>query len=784
MKKTFLGILSNFWPHLLIILVTCLFFYQVFLGKIPISGDVMVGGYLPWLDYKWGYSTGVPVKNPITSDTISLIFPLRELAVSYIKTGVWPLWNPYLLAGVPLLADFQSAPFSPTNIVYFFTSMINGWTLQVIAQHILAAYFTYLLARYWKISRLGSVVAGLAYAFSGYNILMSSWNVHVLVGAFIPLILLLADKWFKEGKMLSLVFLSLSVALDYFSGYPQLVFYMLLSLFLLCIWHLRITREYFVKVILLGLFVVLGFLLTAIQLFPAVELILSSQRGVESIPAKWIYLVWQELITFFAPDYYGNHATANYWGYKNYMSNLGFMSVAGFVLATISLNLWQKVREIKFLVLLVVFSLLLAFPTPLAIFVSETGLLGSKAMVSYRVLIIYALAVSLAIGYGLDYWLKNGKRVNLVKPIILPGAVLLGFGIYTALSYFGGASEEIWKHKVSLRNLILPSLSLLAAFVSFVCAKYFKSLSKISVFVVILAMFVELFYFGWKFTPFTRSDLVYPETPITNYLENFQEPSRVNGFDGIMPVNMGMPYRIEFSGGYEPIYPLNTAKYIAVLNSNNIGVTPQDRFGIIDRMSSPLSDLLNTEYFLVKTDSLNFLLKEQKGNEYLEHVFTDKSVSILKNKNALPRAAMFFDWQTLPKEEHLGLLIDPKFSYKEKLLIEEEIKFTKQPKSDWKVEFTKYASLETILKVTTKTDGLLFVSDTMFPGWKAFRGNEEIKIYLADHMFRAVEVPKGEWEIRFVYKPESFFLGIKVTLASLFILVILALYFKKGKPKL
>lgn len=753
-----------------------MFFYQIFLGKIPISGDVMVGGYLPWLDYTWGYPTGVPVKNPITSDTISLIFPLRELAVSYIKSGIWPLWNPYLLAGVPLLADFQSAPFSPTNVFYFITSTTNGWTMQVVAQHLLAAFFTYLLARYWGISKFGATVSSFAYAFSGYNILMSEWNVHVLVGAFIPLILLLADKWFKEGRFLSLVYLSFVVAFDYFAGYPQLVFYMLLALFLLCVWHFKATREYLTKSILLGVFVALGFLLTAVQLFPAVELILSSQRGVETIPDKWIYLVWQEIITFFAPDYYGNHATANYWGFKNYMSNLGFMSVSGFIIATFALNLWAKVREIKYLVLLVIFSLLLAFPTPLATFVSEAGLLGSKAMVSYRGLIIYSLAMSLAIGFGIDYWLK-AKSIGVVKHLALPGVVLGVFGVYAALSFFSGnnfqlltSEEQLWKHKVALRNLILPSISLLAVGLSIFLAKHFRSLLHLSVLFAVVAMFCELFYFGWKFTPFTRADLVYPQTPITEFLRDIQRPTRVNGFDGIMPVNMGIPYRIEFSGGYEPVYPLDTAKYIAVLNSAQSRASPQDRFGIVDRMPSPLVDFLNTEYFLVKTDSLSSLL-QGKDKASLELAFTDKSVSVLRNKNALPRASMFYDWQAVSQDKQLELLVNSEFPYKERLLVDEEIGLSRHFKSAWEISFAKYAPLETVLHVSTKEDGLLFVADAMYPGWKAFRGNQEVKIHRANYIFRAVQVPKGEWEIKFVYQPKSFYQGLKVSAVSLLFLL-------------
>jgi hypothetical protein len=202
------------------------FFWKFFIfGQIPLPGDFITGVYYPWLDYKWGYDVGVPVKNPITTDVVSLIYPEQMLGIDLLKKGSWPLWNPYILAGTPLLANLQAAPFSPTIFVYFLTDKITAWSIQIILQHILAALFMYILLRHIKISKLGSILGSIAYSFSGFNLIFSQWNGHTLSAAFIPIIIYFVDKLLTKTKLIYIAGLSLALTFQLFSGYPQVSFY-------------------------------------------------------------------------------------------------------------------------------------------------------------------------------------------------------------------------------------------------------------------------------------------------------------------------------------------------------------------------------------------------------------------------------------------------------------------------------------------------------------------------------------------------------------------------------
>jgi uncharacterized membrane protein YfhO len=83
------------------------------------------------------------------------------------------------------------------------------------------------------------------------------------------------------------------------------------------------------------------------------------------------------------------------------------------------------------------------------------------------------------------------------------------------------------------------------------------------------------------------------------------------------------------------------------------------------------------------------------------------------------------------------------------------------------VEFISESNNRIDLHVRTKENALLVLSDTYYPGWKAFIDEEKVKIYKADYNFRAIALKPGEHEIKFVYDPISFKIGMLVSLLTL-----------------
>ena len=142
--------LKRYFPILFLVLAVLVFFHKsVIDSAVPLPADIVVGVYYPWLDYKWeGYPAGVPVKNPLLSDVPSLIYPQKIYAMSQIKSGMLPLWNPLMFNGYPLMANFQSAVFNPFNVFFLLARPAVAWSWYIAFQPFLAGLFTYLLLRY------------------------------------------------------------------------------------------------------------------------------------------------------------------------------------------------------------------------------------------------------------------------------------------------------------------------------------------------------------------------------------------------------------------------------------------------------------------------------------------------------------------------------------------------------------------------------------------------------------------------------------------------------------
>jgi len=71
------------------------------------------------------------------------------------------------------------------------------------------------------------------------------------------------------------------------------------------------------------------------------------------------------------------------------------------------------------------------------------------------------------------------------------------------------------------------------------------------------------------------------------------------------------------------------------------------------------------------------------------------------------------------------------------------------------------------VSVNAPGGGWLILADTWFPGWQAVAGGEQLPIYPALSVLRAVQLPVGIYDLEFVYKPLSFAFGLLMTLLGL-----------------
>jgi hypothetical protein len=91
-----------------------------------------------------------------------------------------------------------------------------------------------------------------------------------------------------------------------------------------------------------------------------------------------------------------------------------------------------------------------------------------------------------------------------------------------------------------------------------------------------------------------------------------------------------------------------------------------------------------------------------------------------------------------------------------------------------KIELVSYKANELVYKYSAGGKRLAIFSDIYYPaGWKSFLDGKESKYFRADYVLRAMIVPQGNHEIRFVFEPSSYINGNRISLASSILLILL-----------
>ncbi len=92
---------------------------------------------------------------------------IRVLTGRLIAQGILPLWNPYIFAGMPLLASIQPGVLYPPNWLFAVFSPGVAMNVLVITTYHLALIGSYLYARRTGMTRLGALVTGIIFSFGG-----------------------------------------------------------------------------------------------------------------------------------------------------------------------------------------------------------------------------------------------------------------------------------------------------------------------------------------------------------------------------------------------------------------------------------------------------------------------------------------------------------------------------------------------------------------------------------------------------------------------------------------
>ncbi len=745
----------KYLPIVFLIGVVLVYYWKVFRGYIPLPGDLLVGAYYPWLESKWGYAVGVPVKNTLISDIFSQFFMWKaEIVKSFINLK-WPLWNPYSYSGYPLIANYNSGPLNPFNLIELILGKVNGWTWLVVSQAIGSVLSMYWYLRTIKKETLPSLIGSVVYAFGGFAILWSQFVNADFAMIWIPIVLIVIEKTKSNNDRRNLLWLSPLFFLIVTAGHLQALIYAAILTVFYYVYRIGIQKKAFN--IFFSLALLFSICFSAIQLLPTVELMNHSIRFDDSSIAGINYglLPPENLITLIAPDYFGNPSTGNFWGYFNYHETVTYAGVIGIVGLIFGLIFFNKLKIGKFFLIASVVSLLFQFSTPLgeAIYKFKVPFLWTS--VAGRINMIYLLGVSVVVVEMIEE-LSSLSWMQKVR-IFIPSTLALGIGMVISFYSLRLLSQpdivsqlypNINNLNIGLRNLAFPLMFSGLLFGIFLLSRKIK-IWKWLVMIIVLA---DLFRFGWKYSPIVPKLFAYPPTEITDYLKKDKSIFRIDKERAeIMPPNTWMAYELSSPSGYDP---MAISKYVKAFNFDlNLEMNPGvSRYSELTNYDAEALGKYNVKYLLaikrdekavVPGDNINYRINEKEW----KRVFQTPAVAVLLNTKYKERARVINSDGT-----------DAKGS----------------------TEITSYENNKVVIKFNNIDGTKLLLSDTYYPGWEATINGRQTKIGDEIVPFRTVDITGiKDGEIVFEYKPQSFRWGLAISEISLFIWLLIVVLNKK-----
>ena len=793
----------------------CAYFWQVVFGGLVLAPTDLIFQF-PF--FREAAPPGFEhARNPLLSDPVLKFYPWHLIAREAVQNGEFPFWNPYIYAGAPLFANGESAVLYPFNVLGYLLPLPEALALSAILRTFVAGLGMFLFLRTLKAGRFGSLVAAVTFMFGSS---MTVWLNYPIGNAYawMPLLFFLGERLVASRGLLYPPLISIVIAVQILGGHYQVSFAMLLAWGLYCLFRLigisrssANRRHVTALVLLLASSTVVGFMLTAVQLIPFWEWlklgnevqIRTEQRSASLVdPSFWKDVV--TLITFVLPNSLGNPT----WGsplsffHSNYIEQMGYMGIVPLTLAMSAVMVARsKATPIAgqqpqgnvgpapqsalslFLAGMGLFFLGLALRLPILDLVNQLPVFNIVAIPRYRLVYTFCVAVLAGIGAGALFGPQPDARIyRRVKWGLLTFAAAAVFFLITVywivlnsgetLSSYNRLRElyPILTEAFSPGNLSMyfpvPVACLFAG--TLTLHRQYPIRAELSMTLVLGLVLLDLFTFGAGFNPAIPQSQVFPQTRATQFLRDrpaSQSLDRIVAMRDDLPPSTGSPYQLYEVAGTD--FP--TLRYAELAQAAG-GYLP-DNFRIaFSELQPKLINLMNVRYLIasVKPSGLD--------DKQLREVYHDSSVSIYENPECLPRAYLVHRARVLSEAASiLATLKSADFDPRAEIILEEPPPTELSghaTRTDDLVQITRYRFQQVSLRTESADDGLLFLSDSYYPGWQAFVDGKEAKVYRANYAFRAVYLPKGNHEVRFVFAPSGLTLGLAVSIAGAALILI------------
>jgi|SRR5579872_566725 len=369
-------------------------------------------------------------------DLTELQIPRLQFFARSLHAGHFPLWNPYIWLGQPVLGSGQPGPLNPLIILFAGLLPLRDGLLSFaelnwlyVTLHFLAALFAYRFCRYLALRVLPSLLGAVAFSCTGF-LGSAAWLDLTSAVALTPLIFYFAFRlWTEDGIVRNAAPLGLVLGLSWWTGHHEIPMILCYAVLLGSACVAASGKSWRVlKGALLAF--ALAIPISALQTLPFYEFGHASRRWVGAAnPIGWAdkvpyevharySLPWFGLAEFFAPG----GAPEDHW--------TAFAGVTVIVLAIAALIYRWSDRRVRMLGFLALGSVIYALGanTPLHRLAYEFFPLVEKARSPGRGIFLAGFALSALAAVGADLIIRGLiPRRAIVIPAVAALAMLAVF---------------------------------------------------------------------------------------------------------------------------------------------------------------------------------------------------------------------------------------------------------------------------------------------------------------------------------------------------------------------
>lgn len=730
-------------PPFVLLGILCVMFYW---DALWLPGDRILGG----------------------NDLANMFYHWLRFAAESVRHGQFPLWNPYLFAGLPFVANPQPALFYPPTWLALALPITQALSIMIVFHIWLAGAGMFLWLRAEGATSAGATIGAIAFAFSGYFFVrVRSGHLGVIATvAWLPLLLWAIQRAICRRSYRLALIAGLPFGFSILAGHTASLIYVFLALVAYSLYHVwlgwrgagRLSRTQLLPLGALSIMALTGFAVAAVQLLPLTELAARSTREASPSYEFASTLSWPPgyLLTLLVPTFFGEPVQTGYWGDGIYDEFVFYAGILPLLLLLLSLSM--RHRLIPFLAALALAGILIAFGKHGILhllfcrFVPGFQLTRAPSRAGFWFTVATSAATGLAIStlqVTTPAIRERMLRLFRWQPVLAIGGVTLVsialcFATYALGRENNPAVGRLW-HLANGLALFFVFFTLSAGLLMWWRrVPYLRATALVLGGVLVLT---DLWTFG------NRIVTVVPLQPsaywatVARAVPDPQAarvlPWGLHDFEQ----NNGMPFGLRSIFGYDPLILQRFEEFVTS--------QPDPRARTYDLLNAGYLIAPGPQDFPDEPDAPRLVLQEE-------------GVWVYERPTALPRAWIVQEIEPI-RESHriLQRIHDTDFDPRRTALVEAPLTCPEtEPGTPSEVEVEQYG-INRIEARVRGGGGLLIFSEIYYPGWRAFVDGRTVRLVQANYILRALCVPRGEHHVTLVYDPPSLKIGIIVTSLSL-----------------